>query len=269
MQRMARIGAVPAASTALWLSKGAEAALAGTMPTKAERKRGAGAGVPPIRLIDTAETIDPVGRAWAAGLLDGVPGIEPADLRDAGRRFAALYWRKLPGSSPVSSLYANMVSGLVDELPPGVDREQLIEDADARDERQEAALNRMLDGLKQLGREVRKVTDEITLDPFADAGPAWLDWLVAARAAALPALSGAIARGMTVNAACAYTGDPAAETVGMVLGIHKAEDRPVEPGDWGLFLPASAALRWSDCTGRLALAIRGLVLIYHGGRLIC
>lgn len=261
LQRLARIGAVAPASREIWLSQGAEAALAGTMPNKAERKRGV-TGVQPVALIDTQETIDPIGRAWAAGLLDG-DGISAQDLRDAGRRFAVLYWRKLPGSSPVSGLYAKMVAGLVEELPAGVDRDAVLDDADARDERQEAALNRILDGLNRLGRRERAAVDALTLDPFADAGPAWLDWLIAARSSALPALSGAIARKWKLSDAHRDQGELADATIGMRVTMY-GPDRPVEPGDWHLFLPASLLLRWSDMKAQLDFAIRGLTVIYCG-----
>lgn len=38
---------------------------------------------------------DQIGRAWAAGLLDG-SGVDPAVLRDVGREYAALYWMYWP-----------------------------------------------------------------------------------------------------------------------------------------------------------------------------
>ncbi|WP_230770669.1 hypothetical protein [Sphingomonas sp. Leaf4] len=262
LQRMRRIGAISEDSTELWLSEGAEKALAGTMPNRAARRQGITEGVPPAPIVDAEESVDPIGRAWLAGLLDGMPDATSNDLRDAGRRFAMLYWRKLPGTSPVSSLYARMVSGLVDELPAGVDREQLIEDADARDERQEAALNRILAALKDAGRDVRKATDEVTLDPFADAGPRWLDWLIAARKDALPALSGAISRQMTLHHLMATMPD----TIGAAIS-KGAPDRIIGIGDWHLFLDQRLLLRWSDAAGHLKHALRGLRIIYHGGRL--
>lgn len=262
LQRIRRVGGLSEESEALWHTRGASAALAGTLPTKAERRAGITHGVAPVRLVDTSETIDPIGRAWESGLLDGVPGALPNDLRDAGRRFSQLYWRKLPGTSPVSSLYANMVSGLVDELPTGVDREQLIEDADARDQRQEQILNRILDALKVAGHKVRKATDQLTLDPFADAGPAWLDWLIAARRSALPALNGALGTGMTVNQLVASgTG-----TIGQRIG-SVAVDRAITVADWHLFLDETVLLRWSDNATELRYALAGLLIIYRGGRL--
>jgi hypothetical protein len=281
MQRMARIGAVPAASAEVWLSKGAAAAIEGTMPSKGAIKRGEPEGVPAMRMVDTNETIDPIGRAWAAGLLDGDDDYPANDLRDAGRRFAALYWRKLPNSSVVSSLYANMVSGLVEELPAGVDREQMLEDADARDQRQEAALMRLLDGLDRLDRAergIRKATDELLLDPFADAGPTWLDWLIGARASVLPTVIGAIARNTMLsqvfgdlmrdsNRTQTMRVEPMddAGTVGEVLRLDMT-DRQITPLDWYLFLPCHQVLRWSDCNIRLRRSLQGLRLLARGGR---
>jgi len=272
MQRMARIGAVPADSAAVWLSQGAAAAIEGTMRTKAQIKRGEPEGVPAMRMVDTSETVDPIGRAWAAGLLDGVDGYTANELRDAGRRFAALYWRKMPNSSVVSSLYANMVSGLVEELPAGVDREQLLEDADARDMRQETVLMRLLDGLDRLDyqeRGIRKATDQLTLDPFADAGPSWLDWLISARTSVLPTVIGAIGRSMMLGQVIATLPDPdpARCTIGMMDLPREAEGRPISPTDWHLFLPYAQILRWSECSLRLRRAIAGLSLLCRGGKL--
>lgn len=272
MQRMARIGAVPAASVKVWLSEGAAAAIDGTMPSRAQIRKGADAGVPAMRMIDTSQTIDPIGRAWGAGLLDGVDGYSADDLRDAGRRFAALYWRKLPNASAVSSLYVNMVSGLRDELPAGVDRDQVLEDADARDERQEAMLMRLLNALDRMDRQsrgVRKATDQLTLDPFADAGPAWLDWLIAARSAVLPTVIGAIGRSGTVRSAMDNRGvDPDRRTCAMMYANRSVVDRPLTPIDWPMFVHHQQVLRLTDCLRMLHRAHDGLALLARGGRAI-
>lgn len=42
---------------------------------------------------------DQIGRAWAAGLLDG-QDIDAAILRDAGRRYAQLYWHEYAAMAP-------------------------------------------------------------------------------------------------------------------------------------------------------------------------
>lgn len=249
MHRLARIGAVQPPSMEVWLSKGAEAAISGTMPTRKSRKAGAPTGVPAVKMIDTTETIDPIGRAWAVGLLDQDPcGYDALSLRDAGRRFAALYWRKLPSPSPVSGLYSKMVSGLVDELPAGIDRDKIIEDADARDMRQEAALNRMLAGLRRLGHDVRKATDELVLDPFADIGPAWLDRLIALKTSAQKDLQTAIAGKRTISE-LRFLGDG-------------EDDRLADARDWWWF---ADGLRSELVT--LSKALSGLRLIHDGGRL--
>lgn len=264
MQRLARSGAVPAASKALWVSEGAAAALAGTMPNKAQRRAGVVA-IPAIKAVDAEETIDPIGRAWAAGLLDADETVAQ-ELRDAGRRFSMLYWRKLPGTSPVSGLYAKMVSGLVNELPAGVDRDALLEDADARDRRQEDALNRIIAGLDRLGRPTRRAVDALVLDPFADAGPSWLDWLIQARASVIGRTQRAVAERMMVSAAHACAGDPADATLGMFLPAP-VDDRAVTMQDWYLFLHHRYQLRWSDAQATLRLALHGLWTIHCGGRL--
>lgn len=261
MQRLARSGSVPAASKALWVSEGAAAALAGTMPNKAQRSAGVVA-VPGIKAVNAEETIDPIGRAWAAGLLDADEAVAQ-ELRDAGRRFSILYWRKLPGTSQVSSLYAKMVSGLIDELPAGVDREAAIEDAVARDRRQENALNRIIAGLDRLGRPTRRAVDALVLDPFADAGPSWLDWLIHARASVIGRTQRAVAGSMMVSTAHASAGNPSNATLGMFLPAP-TEDIPVTLQDWHLFLPSHELLRWSDTRNTLSLALMGLRTILHG-----
>lgn len=146
----------------------------GTPETQARRK--AYAGRKGGDRHDPAQTIDPLGRAWCAGLISD-------EQRDAGRRFAALYWRKLPDAcgNPVSGLYRNMISGLREELPPGVSQTRTIEDADERDQRQEEALNRMLRDLPRRGTRGRIVFDQLVLDPWFDSGPPWLDRIIASR----------------------------------------------------------------------------------------
>jgi hypothetical protein len=45
---------------------------------------------------------DPIGRAWAVGLLDGYDA-DAATIRDAGRDYAFRYWRHYPTDSGVSN----------------------------------------------------------------------------------------------------------------------------------------------------------------------
>ena len=45
------------------------------------------------------QVVDQIGRAWAAGLLDGF-GQDPAILRDIGRRYAGLYWHEFATLAP-------------------------------------------------------------------------------------------------------------------------------------------------------------------------
>jgi len=45
------------------------------------------------------QVIDQIGRAWAVGLLDGF-GIDPAMLRDIGRRYGGLYWHEFAAMAP-------------------------------------------------------------------------------------------------------------------------------------------------------------------------
>lgn len=144
----------------------------GTPEIQARRRRYAG------ETGDPQQTVDAIGRAYCAGLVT-------ADQRDAARRFAALYWQKLPAPNPISSLYKNMVQGLVEEMPAGTDRQAIVEDADARDIRQERALNIILKRLNAMGHHIRRAFDELVIDHNPDSGPPWLDRLLVQRHHAL------------------------------------------------------------------------------------
>jgi hypothetical protein len=45
------------------------------------------------------QVVDQIGRAWAAGLLDGYP-CDAAILRDIGRRYGGLYWHEFAAMAP-------------------------------------------------------------------------------------------------------------------------------------------------------------------------
>jgi hypothetical protein len=118
------------------------------------------------------EGVDAIGRAYVAGFLvcDGIHG---AALRDAGRVLFKLYWShyaELRGMT-TSALYRAMVSG-------GAVRS--VSSGDARDHL-EGALNERLDRIGRLGRDVRRAVESLCIDQHFDAGPAWLDRLIAAK----------------------------------------------------------------------------------------
>src|SRR3954465_5803883 len=50
----------------------------------------------------TQQLFDPIGRAWAVGLLENAR-IDPAVLRDAGRDYAARYWNYYPAAVGVAN----------------------------------------------------------------------------------------------------------------------------------------------------------------------
>src|SRR3954462_11635225 len=52
------------------------------------------------------QLFDPIGRAWAVGLLENAR-IDPAVLRDAGRDYAARYWNYYPIAAGVAN-YQNV-----------------------------------------------------------------------------------------------------------------------------------------------------------------
>jgi hypothetical protein len=145
----------------------------GTTETRARRLQYAGSG-------DPVQTVDAIGRAWCAGLLD-LDGRDGLAMRDRARAMASLYWRKLPSSNSVSGLYRNMISGHTDEMLPGVSRTMVIEDADERDARQEAALLRDLRILDQRGLIARQLFDQMVVDVYPDCGPPWLDALIVSK----------------------------------------------------------------------------------------
>jgi hypothetical protein len=51
------------------------------------------------------QVFDPVGRAWAVGLLENAR-VDPAALRDAGRDYAGRYWSYYPGAAGISNYEA-------------------------------------------------------------------------------------------------------------------------------------------------------------------
>lgn len=166
----------------------------GTPEVQARRARYAGVKA------DPTQTIDAVGRAWCVGLLTD-------EERDTARRFAVLYWRKLPAPNPISGLYRGMVSGVVDELPPGWSKEMMLDDIDDKDKRQEFALNRLIERIGARGGPVRRAFDQMVLDPWSDSGPPWLDAIISARDAAMRAAEVARKDGVMVDGRTIGDGD--------------------------------------------------------------
>jgi hypothetical protein len=121
--------------------------------------------------MSEAETEDTIGRLWAWGFLDGpLPNgdqntIDADLLRDAGRRYAASYWRRYGPVSPRASHFEEMTgrsSGpgftvIVDE-----DQDRIAED---RFRARDAALRAC--GAKQL-------IDQVCVDGAGDNDPGWL-----------------------------------------------------------------------------------------------
>jgi hypothetical protein len=129
----------------------------------------------------TQQLFDPIGRAWAVGLLENAR-TDPAVLRDAGRDYAVRYWGYYPRLAGVSN-YENEERGrgvgLSGGEDPGGERFRAL---DAR--------------LRDAGRGAYDAAQSLCLDFywFPDDNPAWLDRLinarlVAARAAAVGQLA--------------------------------------------------------------------------------
>lgn len=116
------------------------------------------------------QVFDPIGRAWAVGLLEN-ERIDPAVLRDAGRNYAARYWHYYPRPAGVSN-YLDEDRG---------------DGSWAGGEDPDGERFRMLDArLKDAGRNAYEAAQSLCLDFywFPDDNPAWLDRLIAARLAA-------------------------------------------------------------------------------------
>jgi hypothetical protein len=117
----------------------------------------------------TQQVFDPIGRAWAVGLLEN-EWIDPAVLRDAGRDYAGRYWGYYPCAIGVAN-YLNEDrrgggSGWGHGEDPGGERFQKLDAA-----------------LKNAGRTSYDAAQSLCLDFywFPDDNPAWLDRLINAR----------------------------------------------------------------------------------------
>lgn len=107
---------------------------------------------------------DPIGRAWAVGLLEN-DRIDPAALRDAGRRYGLRYWGHYPSASMVAGYDRDTAHG-----PSSVDGEDPAG-------RMFAAMDRMLG---DAGRASRQAVQEIVVDHhwLPDSNPDWLERLI-------------------------------------------------------------------------------------------
>jgi len=113
------------------------------------------------------QVFDPIGRAWAVGLLEN-DRIDPAVLRDAGRDYAARYWTYYPATIGVAN-YLDVDrrgrGGAAGEDPGG----ERFQHLDAR--------------LGNAGRGAYDAAQSLCLDFywFPDDNPGWLDRLIEAR----------------------------------------------------------------------------------------
>lgn len=113
------------------------------------------------------QVFDPIGRAWAVGLLENAR-IDPAVLRDAGRDYAARYWGYYPTAVGVANYLDEDRRGAVwagGEDPGG----EWFQKLDVL--------------LKNTGRISYDAAQSLCLDFywFPDDNPAWLDRLIEAR----------------------------------------------------------------------------------------
>lgn len=114
--------------------------------------------------VNRDHTFDAIGRAWSAGLLE-VDGKDSAAMRDAGRDYAALFWRIYGIGKHKDSL-----SRFVASSGSSGDRDAALE----------AAFNSRNDALRAMGHTIKLAVEKLCLDDpgGSDAGPAWLDRLI-------------------------------------------------------------------------------------------
>lgn len=117
------------------------------------------------------ETEDTIGRLWAWGFLGGpLPSGEPSDfdadlLRDAGRRYAASYWRRYGPVSAKAGHYEEMTGR---SSGPGF---TVIGDEE-QDRLAEERFQRRDDALRAC--KAKRVIDMICVDGAGDNDPSWL-----------------------------------------------------------------------------------------------
>lgn len=127
----------------------------------AQRRRHASNGMP------EEETTDTIGKMWAWGLLDNSEFA--ADLlRDAGRRYAASYWRRYGPVCARSGPYSEM-TGRSSGGPPSI----VIPD-EALDVLAEERFRARDAALCEVGRSVKKGVDLVCVDGAGDNDPSWL-----------------------------------------------------------------------------------------------
>ncbi len=154
LHRAKRAGALHAATERLWRQGRAEEAVA-DMATG-----------------DHGQAVDAVGRAWLAGLLTH-PSRSAEAMRDAGRVLFKLYWAHYAELAPSGGLYRELVGRGVFGAKADGDLERAAQ--------LEAALNRRLAILDDIGRDVRRAVESLCIDHHFEFGPFWLDRLIEAR----------------------------------------------------------------------------------------
>lgn len=130
-------------------------------PTDAVRTRRAVAA----NGMSEAEVFDTIGKLWTWGLLDG--GQFDADLmRDAGRRYAAVYWHRYGAVCAAVGAYGEMVSAR-----SSGPKQTFIADPDA-DLEAEDAFRRRDEALCRVG--AKRQVDQVCVDGAGDNDPGWL-----------------------------------------------------------------------------------------------
>jgi hypothetical protein len=113
------------------------------------------------------QVFDPIGRAWAVGLLENAR-VDPAALRDAGRDYAGRYWSYYPGAAGISNYEAvdRRGRGLAGGMDVAGDRFRAMDRA-----------------LKDAGRLAYDAVQRLVVDThwLPDDDPDWLGRLIRSR----------------------------------------------------------------------------------------
>lgn len=119
-----------------------------------------------------SQVFDPIGRAWAVGLLEN-ERVDPAALRDAGRDYAGRYWSYYPGAAGVSNYEAEDRRGRNHGIGLDVAGDRF------------RAMDR---ALKDAGRLAYDALQSLVIDThwLPDDDPLWLGRLIQARMEGAP-----------------------------------------------------------------------------------
>lgn len=114
------------------------------------------------------QTVDTIGKLWAQGLLDG-SRFTPEHLRDAGRRYATLYWYRLGPCCASTANYGEFVSKGANPLHiANPEKDRSLTDL----------YERRVFALDGIGRVSRQSVEMFCVDGQGDNDPWWLTEII-------------------------------------------------------------------------------------------